>query len=306
MTGSRSASVPDVTNGIVPDMFVGPRRLRRFLPLLRRLPASMTSELLAGAAVCQGLVDFERYRRTLAWATAHGARGTARWRLALAVLANHGRFVAQEAMLGVSDLHDLRRGVVVEGTEHLRAAEGGALLLGFHLGPPRTSFVLRALGYPVHFAGRLEAARDDPRWNAPLAAADVVRLPSGTMSGRAKGLYRIRNLLREGALVYLTADGPFGREAFRLTVPGGSIAVRAGWLAVRRHTRVPTLPVLTYRDRGQRVILIHAPLPPPDEDAERDTAACRDVLGPLIDAYVRRFPSQCRYVVRPPWSETDA
>jgi lauroyl/myristoyl acyltransferase len=292
----------NVQNRIVPDMFVGPKRLHRLMPLLRRLPPALTTEILASAAIGQGLVKIERCRRALAWATAHGARGTAKWRLAVALLANHGRFVAQEAMVGISDLHDLRCGVVVEGAEHLRAADAGAILLGFHLGPPRTSFVLRALGYPVHFAGRLEAARDDARWDAALEAGDVIRLPGGTPRDRVQGLYRIRNLLHEGKLVYLTADGPFGREAFRIDVPGGSIVVRVGWLALRRQTRMPTLPVLTYRDHDRRVIVIHAPLPDPDEDARRDTAACQAALGPLVDAYVRRFPSQCRYVALPRWS----
>jgi hypothetical protein len=106
---------------------------------------------------------------------------------------------------------------------------------------------------------------------------------------------------RAGALVYVMADGPFGREAFRIDLQGGPLVVRVGWLALRRATGVPTLPVLTHREGNQRVIVIHPPLPDPDGDAVRDAAACRAALTPLVDAYVRRFPTQCRWVAIPRW-----
>jgi lauroyl/myristoyl acyltransferase len=64
---------------------------------------------------------------------------------------------------------------------------------------------------------------------------------------------------------------------------------------------IPTLPVLTYREGRQRVIVIHPPLPDPVGDAVRDAAACRGALAPLIEAYVRRFPTQCRWVAIPRW-----
>lgn len=73
----------------------------------------------------------------------------------------------------------------------------------------------------------------------------------------------MRDLLRSGALVYLRADGPFGREAFRFDLPGESMIVRAGWLALRQLTRAPTFPVLTHRDGKRQVIVIHPALPPP-------------------------------------------
>jgi lauroyl/myristoyl acyltransferase len=101
--------------------------------------------------------------------------------------------------------------------------------------------------------------------------------------------------------VYLMADGPFGREAFRIELPGRPLIVRSGWLALRRQTGVPALPVLTFREGGRRVIVVHPPLPAPDADRARDAAACRAALTPLVADYVRRFPAQCRYLVFPPW-----
>lgn len=297
MTRRESAAVPE---HITAGMFPGPARLRLLLTVLRGLPLPLAESILAALAVGEGVVGVRRFRRASAWAAAQGATGWARRRIALALLANHGRFVAAEAMLGVKRPDDLGRGVVVEGAEHLRDA-AGAILLGFHLGPPRTWLTLRALGYPVRFAGRLDAARRDPRWQQAIAEADVIRLPEGDARDRLAGLYRIRNLLREGGLVYLTADGPFGREAFRIDLPGGPLVVRAGWLALRRETGAPTLPVFVHRERRGRVIVVHPPLPRADADPARDGAVARAALAPLIEQYVRRFPTQCRYLAMPRW-----
>lgn len=284
------------------DMFHGPARLGPLMQTLRRFPFPLTARMLAAMAVADGFVRRRRFRRALSWAANRGATRWNRWRIALALLANHGRFVAEEALLGVECIDDLRRGVVVIGDEHLRAISGGALLLGFHLGPPKTWLVLRALGYPLRFAGRLETAARDSRWQAALDAGDVIRLPDGDPRARLAGLYQIRNALRDGSLVYVTADGPFGRRAFNIDLQGGPLVVRSGWLAVRRATGVPTLPVLTHREGNRRVIVIHPPLPDPAVDAARDADACREALTPLIDAYVRQFPTQCRWVAMPRWS----
>ncbi len=287
-------------------MFRGPARLRLLIRMLRQFPFPVTQQILAGLAITDGLVRRRRYRRASNWAAERGATGFARRRIALALLANHGRFVAEEALLGVERIDDLRRDVVVRGEEHIRTLSGGAILLGFHLGPPKTWLALRALGYPVRFAGRLEAAAHDPRWLPSLESRDVIRLPDGNPQARLGGLYRIRNLLQSGALVYVTADGPFGREAFRIDLQGGPLVVRLGWFSLRRATGVPTFPVLTYREGNQRVIVIHPPLPRPDNDGVCDAAACRAALAPLIEAYVRQFPTQCRWVAMPRWSHEPA
>lgn len=285
---------------LVPGMFQMSGRIRPFIPILRRLPAVCSRAALAALAIGDGIV---RWRLTAAaeWAGAQGVTGVARWRLALAVLANHGRFVGDELMLGVEDLGELRQGARIHGAEYLESAHGGAILLGFHLGPPRTPYVLRAFGYPVTSAGRLEGTGSDSRWDEAVDAGAVVRLPDGTPADRVEGLNRLRRLLQNGSIIYLTADGPFGREAFRIDLPGRPLVVRAGWLALRRLSGVRTFPVLTHQHRGQRVIVVHPPLPSPQADPVRDAETCRDALGPLVLDYVRRFPTQCRYLAFPAW-----
>jgi lauroyl/myristoyl acyltransferase len=283
------------------DLFAGPRRLRHVMPLLRRLPAPVAAELLAGLAIVDGIVR-GRFGRGRRWAAAQGMSVLGSWRLAFDLLANHGRFVAEEALVGLESSDELAAGVELRGAEHLAALGGGALLVGFHLGPPKTWLRLRALGYPVRFAGRLEGAADDPRWQAAIANGAVIRLSAGDAQARLHGLMRIRQLLRGGALVYVTADGPFGREAFSIDLPGEPLVVRQGWLALRRAAHVPTLPVFGFRTAtGRRIIVIHPPLPPVDDDATRDAARCRDVLSPLVTDYVRRHPEQCRWVAMPRW-----
>lgn len=292
-----------LTTGIDAALFQGPRRLRRLVPWLRRLPRGTSTALLAGLAIVDGVAR-GRFRRAAAWAAAQGATGAARYRMALALLANHGRFVAEEALIGIESSDELARDIVVEGAERLSGLPHGALLLGFHLGPPKTWLCLRAAGLPVRFAGRLESVAGDPRWDEALASGAVIRLPEGDAQARLRGLMRMRQLLQAGALVYVTADGPFGREAFNIDLPGGPLAVRHGWLALRRAAGVPTFPVLTYRQGGSRVIVIHPALPDADTDLARDADSCRAALTPLIADYVRRFPTQCRWVAMPRWSRS--
>lgn len=284
------------------DLAHGPTRLAPWASALRALPYPVTSGLLATAAVAEGIISNGRFRRALSWARDRGFTRGAQWRLAVALLANHGRFVAEEAMLGAESTDDLARNVTLLGAERLATLRGrGALLVGFHLGPPKTWMVLRAMGYPVRFAGRLEAATRDRRWDRALAAGEAFRLPDGDARARTATLFRMRNALRSGALVYLTADGPFGAEAFRIDLAGGSIVVRSGWLAARRAAGVPTFPVLTWREGGRRAIEVHPPLPEVDPDPSSDARACHAALAPLIGDYVRRFPDQCRWVAMPRW-----
>lgn len=290
-----------VAGPIETDMFGGPARLRQMTRGLRRLPRPAAQSVLAALAIGDGFIRYGRFRQASAWAAAQGATGWNRCRMALALLANHGRFVADEAMLGISGADDLSRDVVIEGTEHLEHLSAGAILLGFHLGPPKAWLALRVHGYPVRFAGRLESARPDARWQRLLETGDVIRLPDGDAHARLRGLHRIRNLLREGSLVYLTADGPFGRESFRINLPGGPLVLRLGWFALRRATGVRVLPVLVHRDKHRRVVVIHPPLPDPEDDPQRDAVACQAALTPLVERYVHRYPTQCRWLAMPRW-----
>lgn len=51
-----------------------------------------------------------------------------------------------------------------------------------------------------------------------------------------------------------------------------------------------------WQEAHRQVVAVQAPLPPATGDRERDAAACRAILEPLLQAYVRRFPEQCRYL----------
>ena len=73
------------------------------------------------------------FRRALAWAGAQPGV-TSRWRLALALSAYEGRFVARNSLLGIRAPAQLRRLETVHGTEHLTGASHGMILLGFLAG----------------------------------------------------------------------------------------------------------------------------------------------------------------------------
>ena len=91
-----AAAAPD---GIEPVMFHGPRVVRPLAPVLRRVPRPLADGALASLAIADGLCRRRRFLMAFEWAAAQGRRGVSRWRLALGLLANHGRFVAEEMML---------------------------------------------------------------------------------------------------------------------------------------------------------------------------------------------------------------
>ena len=297
----RPGDATTLTAGVEPGMFHTSPRLRHLVRLLRPFPRVVGEQVLAAAAVLDALVRHGRFRQAYAWAAAQPRSERRPWRLVLTLLANHGRYCAEEAFLGVPTLDAAARQVVVDGADHLPESGTGAILLGFHLGPPRIWVHLRTLGYPLRFGGGLVTSVWDPRWKELLEAGKVIYLPRGAPSNRVSGLYRLREHVRTGELVFLTGDGPFGSEAFRFDLPGGPLIVRNGWLALRRLTWAPTFPMLTHRDGKRTIISIHPALPPPAADLAQDAAQCRTVLAPLVESYVRRFPDQCRYLAFPPW-----
>ena len=280
--------------------FRGPTRARTLIGALRSLPPSVAREVLAAVAIGDGLIRQQRFIRAARWAAATGLTGWPRYRLAFALLANHGRFIAQEAMLGLSSAADLRSSTEVIGIERVPPVGRGAILLGMHVGPPRGWLALRAAGYPVRFVGRGEAG-EGRLWDDWQQQGVVIPMPSGDVTARLRGLYRIRRLLAAGELVFITADGPLGSQLFQLDVPGAPI-IRQGWFGLRRQLNVPTLPLTVHAtDGGRRVVTIHPPLPAVDAEAGRDADACRTALTSIMQDYIRRFPSQCRYLAFPDW-----
>ncbi len=248
--------------------------------------------------VAHAVVRPDRLRRAWVWAAQQPPGPSGRRSLVVALFRNHGRFLARGALVGMRDPHTTRRGRVIVGVEHLAGVRQGtgALLLGFHLGPPCIWLPLQLSGFRVTFLGRPEASsrRARPGWPSWLDSQSTVSITGSSPETRVLGLHRGLRLLRQGEHVCITADGPVGVEAFRIPLPGGPAIIRSGWLALRRHAEAPTLPVLSHLEGRREIVTIHPPLPDPQPDPARDALACRDVLSPLLQGYVRRFPEQCR------------
>jgi lauroyl/myristoyl acyltransferase len=268
---------------------------RVLLRALHPLPAAWTEEILALGALAQGLVRPSRRRRAYRWALSHRAsrRGDV-WRLACAVLAERGRFLAAATQVGVRNPEAFRSRVHLEGTEHLdaAAARGGTLLIGFHLGSAATALALRVAGYRVVLTGRGDGPlwpRAPARWIVP-AAEELIQWTD--VASRVVALRRLKRRLAMGDIVYMAVDGD-GRNAFTIPVPGGDLVVRSGWLSLRRSNRVTTLPVLAHAERRQLWVRIHPPLPAPAVDAGADIEACRAHLTPILKDFVARRPEQC-------------
>lgn len=261
---------------------------------LRALPWPCGEEILAGCFAARTLVRPTRLRQALAWASAQPGPQSSRWRLARRVAAYEGRFIARSALVGIREPELLGQQVALRGAERL-AAGRGLILIGFHVGPPGAYLVLRVAGYHVTFLGGrggsgLWAPRIRHRYASPRE--DVFLPLSGPTHAMMSPLYEARRIVLDGGLVLVNADGR-GKRAFAVPVPGGHAVIRAGWLALRRATNVPVLPVLSHMEGRTHVVSVHSPLPPLDPDPAADLDRCRRALAELLGDYVRQFPEQC-------------
>lgn len=260
------------------------------------LPWPWGEDILARLFMAVGAVRASRRRRATAWARAHP--GYRPWRLAAALSAFRGRWVARSWLLGLRCPDDLRRHLVVRGEEHLTAMPGAAILLGFHLGPPNADLALRILGHRLTWLGGQRISRGWWReaWRPFLDSSQHLAPSWGEERFWSGLVYRARRILLDGGNVFLMADGA-GRGMFRVSLPARAALIKPGWLVLHRHTGARVLPVLTHLEGRTQVITIHPPLPMSGSDPAGEGGAWRDTLTSLLKSYVRQFPEQCPALV---------
>jgi len=255
------------------------------------LPWPWGEEILARLFMVVALARPSLRRRAVAWASVQPGRG--RWRLAAAICAFRGRWVARLHLLGLRSPEELRPYTVVEGEEHLTAVSGGAILLSFHVGPPCIDVVLKLRGHPVTYLGRHDRALTRAWWRDawwPLVETDPLTRAGGGPGRWTAVLYTGRQILLDGGRICIMADGR-GKELFRIPLPGGPMVIRPGWLTLHQLTGAPVLPVLTRLDGLTQVITIHPALLPLTSDPALKVS--REILAALLQDYVRKFPEQC-------------
>jgi len=275
------------------------RALWALIICLDRLPWPWGEDGLARLFAAAALVRGSRRRPAIAWASQQP--GHRAWRLALAVAAFRGRWVARSALLGVRGPDDLRRRVVVDGEEYLAGVPGGTILLGFHLGPPNVDVALRTLGRRLAWLGSI---RRSPAWSReawrPFADPRDNLCPPDVESFWPGYLYRARRILLDGGTIFTMADAWAGREVFQVALPGSAVSIRPGWITLWRQTGARVLPVTTHLAGRAQIITIYPPLQAPGTDGGDGLDAWRDTLGSLVKDYVRRFPEQCPSLAFPP------
>ena len=262
------------------------------------LPYEAVEGVLAALSVAYAIVQPGRVKHALAWARAHRATRWSRARLVISMLAHRGRSVAAARMHLLLAPGEVRGRVDRRGHEitAIPAGSSGRQFLTFHFGPPVASLRLRADGHDFADVGEWWSYLGRPSMRAAWAALPrraSVLWPEGDRAARGIALDRLRKRLRAGEAICLAADGGSGREAFRIEVPGGHVAIGAGWWVLRRLTGAETIPMLTHREGSRMVVTLQPPLPPPVADPVEDARRCRQALAPLIEGHVRRYPEQC-------------
>jgi len=258
------------------------------------LPWPWGEQIFAAGFVVRAFFKTARLRQALGWARERTGPGRGRWRLARALCANHGRFVARSALVGIRDVETLRRSISVRGGAHLAAVPGAAILLGSHLGPAGSYLALRVMGHRLTWVGGRGASgawsrEIRARYQSPAES----RFFADDRLAWTRRLYQARRMLLSGERVFISADGE-GGSAFAVPLPGGgSTAVGTGWLALRRATGAPVFPVLSHMEGRVQVVTVHPPLPPCDADPDRDLDVCLSALGRVFGEHVIGFPEQC-------------
>jgi len=135
-------------------------------------------------------------------------------------------------------------------------------------------------------------------------ADQTLTLPTRGTEARGRALYKARSRLLGGETILITADGPGGRDAFQVQLPGGTAVVRSGWFALRRLTGAPTLPVLAHQEGRHQVITIHPALPSVTPNPVDDLDRCREAITPLLERFVREHPEQCYTLTFPRRGQT--
>jgi hypothetical protein len=90
----------------------------------------------------------------------------------------------------------------------------------------------------------------------------------------------------------MSADALWGLTIGEVRVGGQSVAIRAGWLAVRRQTNAVVLPLLSRIEGGKQIVTIHAPMPPPAPDVDDDARRCLAAIEEILSPFVRRHLAQ--------------
>jgi len=260
------------------------------------LPWPYSEDLIVAAYRLRWFVRPELRRRAERWAEHHATETGRRREIARGLVANLGRFVAMDSLAGLHDPEVRRRHLRIDGEHHLRGALalGGAVLVGFHAGPPGAPLLLRLAGHHVAFAGGRSHRRFiRDAWRPYLDPTDHLKFSESLgLAARAAGLLRARELLIGGGAIYITADGS-GREIAHLEIPGARVSIRSGWWTLREQTGVPIVPVLVHLEGRTQVLTIAEPLPPAGTASVMDLQGCLDYLGGLLRAHVRRHPEQC-------------
>jgi hypothetical protein len=266
------------------------RRVWFLIHALDLLPWPWGEQILAQLFMAMGLARRGLRNPALAWASAQEGRD--RWPLAMALCAFRGRWVARAALVGIRSPGQFLRHVVVRGEEHL-VSTSGAILLGFHLGPPAADVALRAVGHRLAWLGwgkRVGAGWRRNAWQPFLEPEQ--HLSAEERRAAWPGLiHRARRIVLDGGKILVMADGA-GKEVCRIPLPGEECVIRAGWLALHRHSGAVVLPVLTHLEGRTQVVTIHPPLPMKGTEGADKGPAWQTVLGSLVADHVRRFPEQ--------------
>jgi KDO2-lipid IV(A) lauroyltransferase len=272
----------------------------------------------AGAgSVAYALSVRKRRRSEAALGRAMGPALAARERRAI-VRGSFRQFWREAFSLVISERERRALGAArVEGLEHLRSAirHGAGVILwesSYFGARLKSKRILRHHGFAVHQVhadNHIAGFRNSPgdislvrrrvlmrlfERHESRAVSGIVRIPQGSDS--LAFTRDISRLLRQGATVCTSSDGPVGQRFVVLPFLGHAQPFATGIVSLARTQGAAILPIFCFDDPPGQSRLVIEPAIPVEPDRGRDTAV-EEALAryrSLLESYVRRYPAQYR------------
>jgi KDO2-lipid IV(A) lauroyltransferase len=196
----------------------------------------------------------------------------------------------------------LKKRVTFQGKENLDFAlsQGkGVILVSAHFGNfPLLMAKLSLEGY--HIAGIMRPMRDSHTEKFFLAKRNKIKIKTIYSQPRNVCVENTIKSLRNNELVFIPIDQNFGTGGVFVNFFGRKAATATGPVVLAKRTKATILPcfILRQKDDTHRIIFEPALKLEEDRDQEKSIIINIQKLTDIIEAYIRRYPTQWSWIHR--------
>jgi KDO2-lipid IV(A) lauroyltransferase len=219
------------------------------------------------------------------------------------VMRSYGRYYAEALWARSRRVKDMLADTEVVGLEHIQAARdaGTGMIYALpHMGNWEAAApVAVSIGVPVVAVAEVLANRRITKWFTRMRGEFGIEIVLAT--GRVEVMRRLEQAIADNKAVALLADRDLRSKGVQVEFFGETTTLPPGPATLAVRTGAPLLPVGCYfTDRGYKVV-VHSPLPVPEEgDRSQKVASMTQSLATKLESIIRESPEQW-HLVQPNW-----